>query len=233
MRPTSEANHADITPGVHWIRRLGGRMRFLWPAKMAGTILFMAAFFVVYFRLLRQPLFPVTVVPRLGLDRLIGFHPDVLPLYFSLWIYVSLPPAFLDNRRELLRYLLSATILSLAGFAIFLVWPTEVPTADIDWSHYPAFAFLKNVDASGNACPSMHAAFAVFTAIWFERPLRGVGAGPMARALNWLWCLGILYSTVATRQHVVVDMLAGAALGFVVGRASASNIRLPTSSERA
>jgi len=30
---------------------------------------------------------------------------------------------------------------------------------------------------------------------------------------NFLWCAGIIYSTLATRQHVAVDVLAGLALG--------------------
>ena len=30
---------------------------------------------------------------------------------------------------------------------------------------------------------------------------------------NWAWCIGIVYSTMATRQHVVVDVLAGLAVG--------------------
>jgi membrane-associated phospholipid phosphatase len=86
----------------------------------------------------------------------------------------------------------------------------------MDWSQHPAFAFLKTIDASGNACPSLHVAFAVFTAIWFRHLLREMGAGRFVRALNWLWCLGILYSTMAIRQHVALDVLAGAALGAIV-----------------
>ena len=58
--------------------------------------------------------------------------------------------------------------------------------------------------------------FAVFSAFWFERLLRQMGAGRLVRAFNWLWCLGILYSTVATRQHVALDVLAGAGLGALV-----------------
>jgi membrane-associated phospholipid phosphatase len=46
--------------------------------------------------------------------------------------------------------------------------------------------------------------------------LTKMGAGRGLRALNWLWCAGILYSTVATRQHVALDVLAGAALGAAV-----------------
>jgi membrane-associated phospholipid phosphatase len=59
-------------------------------------------------------------------------------------------------------------------------------------------------------------AFAVFTAAWFQRLLRQMGAGRVVHALNWLWCMGILYSTIATRQHVSLDVLAGAALGATV-----------------
>jgi membrane-associated phospholipid phosphatase len=77
-------------------------------------------------------------------------------------------------------------------------------------------SFLKTMDVAANACPSLHAAFAVFTAIWLERQLRELHVGRLVRALNWLWCLGILYSTLATRQHVALDTLAGAALGAVI-----------------
>jgi membrane-associated phospholipid phosphatase len=113
-------------------------------------------------------------------------------------------------------YGLAAVVLSVIGVGIFVFWPTAVPRPEVDWSQHPAFALLKSVDASGNACPSLHVAFAVFTAAWFERLLRQMGAGRPVRALNWLWCLGILYSTVAIRQHVLLDVLAGAGLGAAV-----------------
>jgi len=31
--------------------------------------------------------------------------------------------------------------------------------------------------------------------------------------VNWAWCIGIIYSTLAVRQHVVVDVAGGLALG--------------------
>jgi membrane-associated phospholipid phosphatase len=52
--------------------------------------------------------------------------------------------------------------------------------------------------------------------VWFARLLRQMGAGRVARGLNWLWCLAIGYSTIATRQHVSLDAAAGAALGLLV-----------------
>lgn len=199
-----------------WLRRAGPRLLVLWVPKMLGTMLGMTAFFAAYFWVLQHPQGPVTVMPLTVVDRLVGFQPAALPVYLSLWIYVSLAPALIVAGRELLSYGVAAIVLSVSGLGIFVLWPTAVPAAAVDWSLHPAFAFLKAADASGNACPSLHVAFAVFTAAWFERLLRQLGAGRWARACNALWCLGILWSTVATRQHVALDVLAGTLLGAAV-----------------
>jgi len=191
-------------------------MRTLWPVKLIGTPLGMAGFFFVYFWLLRHPLHPLVTIPFTAVDRWVAFQPGAVFLYLSLWFYVSLAPALLIDRLELVSYGLAAAALSGIGFVVFLFWPTTVSWPVAEWPQSSAFAFLKSVDASGNACPSMHVAFAVFTAVWFARLLRQMGAGRLVRVGNWLWCLGILYSTVAIRQHVVLDVLAGAVLGAMV-----------------
>ena len=199
-----------------WLRRCGPRLLVFWLPKMLGTTLGMTAFFAAYFWVLHHPQGPVTVMPLTFIDRLVGFQPAALPLYFSLWVYVSLAPALVVDRRELLGYGVAAAALGVIGLGLFVLWPTAVPPVEVDWQQHPGFAFLKAADASGNACPSLHVAFAMFTAVWFEHLLRRLGAGRFARFLNWLWCLGILYSTLATRQHVSLDVLAGAALGAAV-----------------
>jgi membrane-associated phospholipid phosphatase len=199
-----------------WLHQLGPRLRTMWLAKLIGTTAGMTAFFIAYFWLLNHPVFPLTIMPLVAVDRWIAFRPEALVLYVSLWVYVSLAPSLLVDRRELLSYGLAAVVLSVIGLGIFLLWPTAVPKVEMDWARYPSFAALQTVDASGNACPSLHVAFAVFTAFWFARLLRQMQAGRLAQALNWLWCLGILYSTLATRQHVALDVLAGAALGAIV-----------------
>ena len=203
-------------PAIGWLHQAAAGLVTWWPAKLICTTLGMTVFFVVYFWLLRNPRHPPATMPLTVVDRLVGFSPGALPLYFSLWFYVSLAPALLTDRRELISYGLAAIGLSVIGLGIFFFCPTTLPQCDIDWSQHPSFAVLQSVDASGNACPSLHVAFAVFTAVWFQRLLRQMGAGRLVRAFNWLWCLGILYSTVATRQHVSLDVLAGAALGAAV-----------------
>jgi len=178
-------------------------------------MLFIGLFFGAYFYLLKSPAYPTTVMPLTGLDRLIGFEPRTMPLYVSLWVYVSLPPTLLATRRELYRYGLAMAGTCLVALIIFYFWPTAVPAANIDWIQYPGVNFLKNVDASGNACPSLHVATAIFSAIWLHHLLRRFGAPPWILIVNGLWCFGIVYSAMATRQHVAVDVLAGFLLGVL------------------
>jgi hypothetical protein len=216
------ATEHDLHEGS-WLGRAGRRIAAHWVAKMVGTTAAMSAFFVVYFWLLRHARGPVTTVPRIWLDRMIPFQPWALALYASLWVYVSLAPSLLVSRRALAAYAAAAVVLSAAGFGVFVLWPTTVPPPEAGASLAGSVGFLKEVDASGNAFPSLHVAFAVFTALWMARLLRELGARRVARTLNWLWCAGIVYSTIAIRQHVALDALAGAALGAAV---AAAHLRL-------
>ena len=204
--------------------------------KSIGTMLFISLFFGAYFYLLKTPAYPTTVMPVIWLDRLVGFQPLTLSIYLSLWVYVSLPPALLATRRELYGYGLAMTGTCLAGLIVFYFWPTAVPAANIDWARYPDVEFLKSMDASGNACPSLHVATAVFSGIWLHHLLNRFGAPPWMLICNWTWCTGIVYSTLATHQHVAVDMLAGLMLGVLaawlslryrVGAGGVGKIRQP------
>lgn len=181
--------------------------------KGTGTLLFIGLFFGAYFYLLKFPAYPITVMPYTLLDRLISFQPLAMPLYISLWVYVSLPPILLATRRELYAYGLAMAGTCLAALIVFYFWPTAVPVADIDWTRYPGVDFLKNMDASGNAFPSLHVATAIFSGIWLHHLLRRFGGPQWILLVNWIWCVGIIYSTLATRQHVAVDMWGGVALG--------------------
>ena len=188
--------------------------RHMW-LKGIGTMLFIAVFFGAYFYLLKRPPYPPAVMPVTWVDRLIPFQPSALLLYVSLWVYVSLPQTLMGTRRELSRYALVISGVCLSGLAVFYFWPTVVPPADIDWALYPEVKFLKELDASGNAFPSLHVATAIFSGIWLHHILRGFGSPGWVILLNALWCAGIVYSTLATRQHVAVDVVAGLVLGAV------------------
>lgn len=203
-----------------WTVEIGQRMRRLLWLKVVGVSVFTWIFFLGYFHLLRHPAYPVFEMPLTALDRLIPFQPAWLAAYVTLWLYVGVAPGLLLRFVELVIYGLWAAALCLAGLACFYFWPSAVPPLRMDVSHLAGFALLQGVDAAGNACPSLHVAVAMFSAIWIEHLLRHARVPPALRLANAAWFLAIAYSTLAVKQHVVLDALAGAALGTVFALAS-------------
>jgi membrane-associated phospholipid phosphatase len=198
-----------------WLQHVKTALCSLILFKSIGITLFISLFFIAYFQVLNHPAYPTTVIPLTYLDELISFQPMALPIYLSLWVYVAVPPALIVKQDELYAFTLSIALMSIAGLTIFYFWPTAIPASDIDWHLHPSILFLKSVDAAGNACPSMHVATALFSGAWADYLLRRIEAPTWLRAVNSLWCLGIIYSTIATRQHVVLDVLGGIALAGV------------------
>lgn len=212
----------DLLP---WWRQLLCRACLLMWLKALGTMAFMGLFFWAYFSVLAHPLRPAWVMPQLALDHWVAFTPLAFPVYASLWIYVSLPPAFLGNLRALLCFGGWMAALCLSGLAIFWLLPTAVPPAGLDWSAYPQMALIKNIDGGGNACPSLHVASAVFAALWLRAIFTAVSAPRWLQWASALHCLAILWSTLATRQHVALDVLAGIVVGVVFARLSLRHAR--------
>ena len=223
--------HVGLLPSQNWTAEIGLRIRRHLLLKVVGTTAFTWLFFIAYFHLLREPIFPTTVMPLTALDRLIPFQPQALIAYFSLWVYVGVAPGLQLTFKELVVYGLWVGALCLTGLGFFFLWPTQIPPMLTEATDFPGFAILQGVDAAGNACPSMHVAVAIFTAIWVEHILRGAGAPVFLRLANGFWFVAIVYSTLAVKQHVVLDALAGAGLGIAfaipslrwrLGRASRS-----------
>lgn len=200
------------------LRALGQMFWRIWWVKAAGSTVFIWSFFEAYFFLLRYPHAQVTTMPVTWLDTAIPMQWWAWVPYLSLWFYTCLPPALLPNLRQLVYYGLGVGAVCIVGLICFYLWPTVVPV----FGRTPGagLAMLEGVDTSGNACPSLHVAIAVFSAIWLHHQLRSVGAGWTWRAGNWAWCLAIAYSTLATKQHVVLDVLAGVLLGCLGGLVS-------------
>jgi hypothetical protein len=192
MPPIAAPPHPDAATApwrVELVHRIADRV----VLKVVAVSAFIGLFFQGYFHTLRNPIHPVTTMPVTPLDAWIPFEPWALVPYLSLWFYVGIAP----------------------GLAIFHVWPTEVPARAPEMAGLPGFALLAGVDGAGNACPSLHVATAVFTATWVERLLRVVGAPGVLRLISLLWLLAIVWSTVAVRQHVVLDVAAGFGWGLL------------------
>ncbi|MDA7416412.1 phosphatase PAP2 family protein [Xenophilus arseniciresistens] len=194
-----------------WARHLWRRVIRLWPLKMLGTMAGIGGFFALYFWTLEHTAARAVVVPTLFADAWFGLQPWSVVPYGSLWLYVSLAPAFAANLAALRAYVRGAALIVALAMACYWLFPTVTPDFGVDWSQHPGLQFLKAADAGGNAFPSLHVAFAFYTALVIGSQLRSLGAPLGARAFNWLWCLAILHSTLATHQHVLLDVLGGLA----------------------
>jgi len=202
-------------PPRAWTAQLRERIFLHAFIKAFGTTAFITTFFVAYFWILENPQQAATVLPLTAVDRLIGFSSTWLPAYLSLWVYVSLPPALIGDRHALDAYGIWVGLLCLSGLALFMAWPTTIPPNMVDWAAHPEMAFLKGIDAAGNACPSMHVATALFSWLWIRRLLAEIGAPRAMQVINALWCAAIIYSTMAVKQHVFIDVVGGAALALI------------------
>lgn len=210
-----------LAPAVEgWWSRVWQRICFRTWLKAIGTSAFMFLFFRAYFALLENPQADPTVMPEIWLDHWVQFTPSAFPVYLSLWVYVSLAPALIGNLRALIWFGVWVGALCLTGLAIFWAWPTQTPVFDVDWALYPGLALIKGVDAAGNACPSLHVASAVFAAYWMHYLLKAMRAPRGWLAFNAACCLAIAWSTLATLQHVAIDALCGALVGWVFARLS-------------
>jgi len=208
------------SPLQPWTAEIWLRIRRHFALKLVGTTVFTWLFFIGYFQLLRHPVHAVTVMPLTALDHLIPFQPQLLFAYFSLWVYIGIAPGLQLTFQELVVYGFWVGALCLTGLGLFYVWPTQIPPLDLDASGFPGFAMLQGVDAAGNACPSMHVAAAIFTALRIEQVLREARTPAVLRLLNAAWFVAIAYSTLAVKQHVALDAAAGALLGLAFALAS-------------
>jgi len=198
-----------------WLGHLRARIFSHMWLKGIGTTAYITTFFIAYFWVLENPRTPPTVLPLTGVDRAVPFSSLWLPTYLSLWVYVSLPPALFLQRAALVRFGIAIGALCLLGLGIFVLWPTSIPPNLVDFAAHPEMGFLKGIDAAGNACPSMHVATALFSALWLQRLLREIGAPRSVRIVSGLWGAGIIFSTLAVKQHVFIDLVGGMLLGGV------------------
>lgn len=215
MSSSTDFIAATAAPSRGWSRELFQRARFQFIFKTVGITAFTWVFFIGYFWVMRNPAYPTTLMPLTVVDQWVGFQPVALIPYVTLWVYIGVAPALTPNFRQLFVYGLWAAALCVTGLLIFYFWPTAVPPRAPETAAYPGFAMLQGVDATGNACPSMHVAVAIFSALCLERLLVNLRAPAGTRLLNAAWFLAIAWSTLATKQHVALDVAAGAVLGAV------------------
>jgi len=150
-------------------------------------------------------------VPELALDRAIPVQPAWSLVYGSL-LLAALLPALVVHQQELVRRTILAYLaVWIFSYACFLAYPTIGPRpAKVAGDGFSAWA-LRAIYASDvryNCFPSLHVAQCFLAALACYRVHRGVGAV----ACVWAFLVGL--STLFTKQHYVLDVIAGILLAW-------------------
>ena len=171
-------------------------------------------FAVLYLLPQHYPVFPATVMPLLWIDRKIPFMPDSVYLYESLYLIMPVAPWLMTTKAELSQYSKGIILMTLIGFCFFFFTPTFVlrPTDAQDANGL--YRLLIQLDNPLNAFPSLHTAFALFHAACCHVIFSTSSKSRVLQGFFWLWAVGIMISTLLTKQHVFVDALGGAILGL-------------------
>jgi membrane-associated phospholipid phosphatase len=167
-----------------------------------------------YFWCQRNPLGP----PReLGLpvDGWIPYRPGWVWIYSFLYYPAILYANFVvESPRQFTHLVVSYILLLLSQMTFFLLFPVATPAswrpaAGGQTASERFLAFVHRFDARSNSFPSMHTSVATLTALHLYPSL-----GSWAFAFPALIGLSCLF----TKQHYLVDVPAGAALGWATFR---------------
>ena len=191
------------------------RVRPLWRRKLVLATLLTLWVSGQYYSLQRWVFFPVHTIEASALDRAIPFAEKFAWLYLSLYLLLPLAPLALPAREDVRRFAVDVAIIALLSHLMFALWPTSVSRPDEATADF-AYRLVIGVDRPLNACPSLHASLAVYSALWCGRLLGRRRGAWLGRLVLWMWTLAILYATIALRQHVLMDLLSGAVLAALV-----------------
>jgi membrane-associated phospholipid phosphatase len=132
-------------------------------------------------------------------------------VYYPLILYLNL---VLDSPRAFTHVAASYLLLLCAQMAFFLLFPVSTPER---WRAYNRrrglserlLSWVQRFDARSNSFPSMHVSVATLTALHLQGHF-----GPAVLLFPVLVALSCLY----TKQHYLLDLPPGAALGWAVFR---------------
>jgi membrane-associated phospholipid phosphatase len=147
-------------------------------------------------------------------DEKIPFMPQFALVYFSTYPFVVLPFVILSNARQFYWMAASFIAISLISSLIHATVPSKIERMEelnIDgMSGWMLGLFQKTCKPYGNF-PSMHVGLSV--------PVVGATylvAGPVAGGITLVWAVLIALSTLYTKQHYIIDVLAGAMGGILI-----------------
>ena len=162
-------------------------------------------------------------VPELALDRVVPLRPTWGLVYGPVYLFLILLPVFVVRQQEhVRRTVLAYLAVWIAAYICFLAYPTIAPRpAKLIGKGFVAWGlrFLYSADPPYNCFPSLHVAHSFVSAFTCYPVHRRVGVvATLCAALVGL-------STLYTKQHYILDVVAGILLAGAASALFLRNIR--------
>ena len=151
--------------------------------------------------------------PELPLDRLIALQPVWSLVYGSHILLFVLPFLLVRRQEHIRRTILALLMVWTVSFVGFLAYPTVAPrpTSVVGDGFFPwVLQLIYSADPPYNCFPSLHVAHAFVSSLTCYRVHRGAGV------ITSLWAALIAVSTLYTKQHYLIDVIAGIFLACLV-----------------
>lgn len=172
------------------------------------------------------PLFPARPAPELAIDQWVHFQPAWALVYQSVFIVHTLALWLPQNPKAVKLYARNVAAVFACGAVVFWLYPTLSPRPAQSGSSIYHW-LISAVDGPRNAFPSLHAAMGLLAIVAVYDHLRACRVSVWCHVALALWWIALLYSTLATRQHRVLDLVAGICLGLIF--LALSHITIPSS----
>lgn len=184
----------------------------------AGFMMFLVAT-LLYLSSNHYHFFPPQMLSMTWVDRSIPFIPNTVWIYISEYFFFMAIYIACKDMVNANKYLYSFLALQAVSVIIFWIWPTTYPrdmfpldsAALNTWTYY-AFATLRTADTPANCCPSLHVSSVYLSSFIYLDDQKG------KFPFFFIWGTAIAFSTLTTKQHYVVDLIAGFLMAVVFYR---------------
>jgi len=163
----------------------------------------------------RFPIFTARELPLTWVDDAIPFIPTTIWIYTSEYFFFLAVFLIVRGEQALNEYFYAWIILQIICIPIFWLWPTIFPRHlfglpnELDTMSYFVFANMRVTDLASNCFPSLHVSGVFVSALVLRKHSKTF--------LPFLiWAVIISASTLTTKQHYFVDVVAGLILAILV-----------------
>jgi membrane-associated phospholipid phosphatase len=156
----------------------------------------------------------------LPIDKYIPLYPPALiPYLIGSFLFVAFPicTSLYSEKYEFEAYIISFLTATIISYIIYLTLPTFVIRPEVHSQDYfsKAIVLLYQNDYPHNAAPSGHTFYTLISFLYINRWM------PRLKIISLIVAILIIASTLLTKQHNVLDVIAGFLLGLLaywVGR---------------